>query len=305
MWVACVGLTREEVEAAVAPLRAALDVSASAEALAARAGLPEEAERAFLRAIDLSPSHAEAYLSLARLRGGHEQTFRDLIRADPLLGASGLARSLPAERGLEVGRAFAQALRAAGGEWRGEELDEWTSFVEREVEGGRGRAAKCVGREECIPGLQRALAVAKSRPSVEEGEEFAIEELRAPTVLRGGAKDWLPFTKWTAAYLSGPAGGDPIDVTVKTDDSFEVRPTEMIRPPVSQARLRDLIRLFGTKQDCNLTLYTRQRGSISMGRDVSEVLSRQAMLWSLPRLLRDLSPVEWMKPLRLRSLNLW
>mmetsp|Transcript_39654 Transcript_39654/g.91068 ORF Transcript_39654/g.91068 Transcript_39654/m.91068 type:complete len:251 (+) Transcript_39654:63-815(+) len=62
----------------------------------------------------------------------------------------------------------------------------------------------------------------------------------------------------------------------------------MIRPPKSKMRLRDLVVLLGLKRDFNLTLYTRQ-----------------ASLWSMPRLLRALAPLDWMSTLHVRSLNIW
>ena len=45
-----------------------------------------------------------------------------------------------------------------------------------------------------------------------------------PTKLLGATTTWGPFLKWDAEYLGGPAGNEPVDVTVvQHADSFEVR----------------------------------------------------------------------------------
>ena len=80
-----------------------------------------------------------------------------------------------------------------------------------------------------------------------------------------------------------------MDVTVvQRSDAFEVRSETMERPPKSEIRLRDLVRLLALRRDVNLPLYTRQ-----------------ASLWPMPLLLADMAPAEWMRQLRVRDLNVW
>ena len=94
---------------------------------------------------------------------------------------------------------------------------------------------------------------------------------------------------WDAAYLSGEAGADELEVTVQpVAGAFEVHPDRIERPPKTNVRVADFVRLLALRRDVNLTLY-----------------SRQAPLWSLPRLLADLRPNPWMERLRLKSLNVW
>ena len=72
-------------------------------------------------------------------------------------------------------------------------------------------------------------------------------------------------------------------------DGSPRRPFEV--PPIGSGHRRQWLadwRLLALRRDVNLTLY-----------------SRQAPLWSLPRLLADLRPNPWMERLRLKSLNVW
>jgi len=111
-----------------------------------------------------------------------------------------------------------------------------------------------------------------------------------PTVLRGAAAEWGPTTRWDAEHLRSVAGNEELEVTIVTEDgAFEVRDDRIERPPKSVMRLGDFVRLLALRVDANLTIY-----------------SRQASLWPMAGLLRDLAPPKpWMEVLRLNDLNFW
>ena len=111
-----------------------------------------------------------------------------------------------------------------------------------------------------------------------------------PTVLRAAGRGWGPNIRWDAAHLRSVAGEEELEVTVVTHaGNFEVHHDRIERPPKSVMRLGDFVRLLDTKLDTNLTIY-----------------SRQAPLWPMAGLLRDLAPGhEWMDVLRLSDLNFW
>ena len=110
-----------------------------------------------------------------------------------------------------------------------------------------------------------------------------------PMLLRGAAKGWRPYEAWDGAGLSAAAGDDEVEVAVvERAGSFEVHPDRIERPPKSTMRIADLVRLMELRTEANLTLYTRQ-----------------ARLWSMPSLLRDMAPLPWMEHLDVRDLNIW
>jgi len=85
------------------------------------------------------------------------------------------------------------------------------------------------------------------------------------------------------------AGDDLVEVTVTLQKGlFEVHPDRMERPPKTDMRLRDLVRILALRADINKTLYTRQ-----------------APLWPMPALLSSLSPLDWMEAFRIFDLNVW
>ena len=276
---------------------------------------PAERERAVRAAIALNPQSFGAYSRLGRIseeekrNADAESAYRALAEIDPVAGAKKLFTYLRfSERKLEAAVEFRKGqLRARLHSMMGGEaappkpgLDEWSSWMDDIEERADTFAPKCLERG-CIEGLDEALvqtaggAVAAELPAPHTAAAV-IGMIKGapnpvPTVLRGGGAGWGPSLKWDAEHLRSAAGDEELEVTISTEaGSFEVRPDRIERPPKSVMRLGDFVRLLASKRDVNLTIY-----------------SRQAPLWTMAGLMRDLAfkTHAWMAPLRLNDLNFW
>ena len=262
--------------------------------------------RMYELAAELDPTHRGAWMNLANahLSAGRVEeqlkALRWLAKIDPVEGRSRLTNALTLqERSLEVAALWKRA--ADAGAPPSADAVEWHAKVEAAAAGAEAAPEKCLARR-CIEGFEEAArlpAAPVARVTSDDGvlttaggTLSSVEELllaAEPTLIAGGARGWPPTETWDAAYLSGEAGADELEVTVQpVAGAFEVHPDRIERPPKTNVRVADFVRLLALRRDVNLTLY-----------------SRQAPLWSLPRLLADLRPNPWMERLRLKSLNVW
>ena len=260
---------------------------------------------AFLQAVQLEPTHYGAHSNLVsslRADRRYEESLtvlRRWARSDPSNGLRRLAYTLiEDERKLEAAHAFhAAAAHPSPPSERTRQAAAWTAWVDEAAQAAPRRPRKCLARE-CIEGLERHLKEAEGGPRCDAGPAPASpEELRRltegrarPRLLRKALEGWRPYEAWDAATLGGgAAGGEELDVTVvERAGSFEVHADRIERPPKSAIRLRDLLRLLALRSDANLTLYTRQAG-----------------LWPLPSLVREMAPLPWMERLHVHDLNVW
>ena len=260
---------------------------------------------AFRRALQFEPTHYGAHSNLVsalRMDARYEESLavlRGWARSDPPNGLRRLAYTLlEDERKLEAAHAFhAASTYPSPPSDRSRQAAAWTAWVDEAEEAAPRRPPKCL-RRECIEGLERHLREAEGGPHCDAGPApSSAEELKqltessaTPRLLRGALKGWRPYEEWGATTLGGSAaGGEELDVTVvERAGSFEVHEDRIERPPKSAIRLRDLLRLLALKSDANLTLYTRQAG-----------------LWPLPSLVRDMAPLPWMERLHVHDLNVW
>ena len=315
-------------DGAVRALNAALALKPSPAAhlhLSFLASDATERERHTLSALALEPTSTDAYARLARIytekNGGQmrsaeaEAAWRSLMHLEPGYGGRKLFDFLRfADRKLEAAVAFkraqalvderlaASAAAAAAGDGSApsapvlsEGLMDWGRWVDQVERHHPPLQPKCLARA-CIQGLAAALILAEAGPHVKELlpdhlHPAAVAEMLGgpPLLLKRATESWTPTVQWDAAHLSTAAGREELEVTVVTHaESFEVRPDRTERPPKSTMLMGDYVRLLALKRDANRTLY-----------------SRQAPLWPMPGLLRDLAPLPWMVNLRIQDLNFW
>ena len=256
------------------------------------------------RALELDPQLSLAYSSLARVlsrasrHAEAEDALRGLVHVDPTAGAKRLYDHLFfGMRKAEAAVSYKMAIHARNRSIL--ETDslavEWKEYVDDLVAKAPTAQPKCLERR-CIQGLEDALkqaaggpqAVTVHPPHTAASVDHMIRN-PVPTVLRRAAEGWAPTIKWDAEHLLERAGDEPLEITVVTvEGEFEVRPDRIERPAKSTMRIGDFVRMLSLRTDANLTLY-----------------SRQAPLWPMSGLLRDLRPLEWMEKLRLTDLNFW
>tara|TARA_B100000513_G_scaffold193340_1_gene120607 strand:- start:1873 stop:3108 length:1236 start_codon:yes stop_codon:yes gene_type:complete len=157
---------------------------------------------------------------------------------------------------------------------------------------------ECVaGLEEAL-GEDAAACAELALPEWEPPHVAAAMREGSPLLIRRAIREWTPFREWDGDYLESRAGHGAIEVAgirffsphppiepicrtplfpyltfyscflkvffvfahpvVPERESFEVFPDRMERPPKTEMRLRDLIRLLRTKRDLGITLYSRQ-----------------------------------------------
>ena len=143
-------------------------------------------------------------------------------------------------------------------------LAEWDAYASDVESRLSDYPPKCLTRE-CVAGLEEALgedAAACAELALPEWEPphvAAAMREGSPLLIRRAIREWTPFREWDGDYLESRAGDGAIEVAVVPErESFEVFPDRMERPPKTEMRLRELIRLLRTKRDLGITLYSRQ-----------------------------------------------
>ena len=222
-------------------------------------------------AAELDPTHRGAWMNLANahLSAGRVEeqlkALRWLAKIDPVEGRSRLTNALTLqERSLEVARAEARGRRGRAAERRRGRV---ARKGKRRRRAPRPRPKRSAWRAAASRASRRRRGCRRRRSRASRRTTRAHDGRRHALIgggaaARGGAHaDRRRRARLAAGrdvgrgVRSGEAGADFAVTVQSVAGAFEVHPDRIERPPKTNVRVADFVRLLALRRDVNLTLY--------------------------------------------------